>query len=61
MVYLQILNIVVLYSKTLLFIHPICNSLHLLTPNSQCIPPPPPLPLGNQKSDLYVCDSVSVL
>ena len=34
----------VLYSKTLLFIHSIYNSLHLLTPNSQFIPSPPPHP-----------------
>ena len=30
----------VLYSRTLMFIHSICNSLHLLTPNSPSIPPP---------------------
>ena len=29
-----------LYSRTLLFIHSIYNSLHLLAPNSQSIPPP---------------------
>ena len=29
-----------LYSRTLLFIHSICNSLHLLVPNSQSIPLP---------------------
>ena len=33
-----------LYSRTLLFIHPVDNSLHLLIPNSYSIPPnPPPL------------------
>lgn len=31
-----------LYSRVLLFIHSICNSLHLLTLNSQTIPLPPP-------------------
>ena len=31
-----------LYSRTSLFIHSIYNSLHLLTPNSHSIPPPPP-------------------
>ena len=31
-----------LYSRTLLFIHPMFNSLHLLIPNSQSIPPHPP-------------------
>ena len=29
-----------LYSRTLLSIHSVCNSLHLVTPNSQSIPPP---------------------
>ena len=29
-----------LYGRTLLFIHPIYNSLHLLIPDSQSIPPP---------------------
>ena len=32
------------YSRTLWFIHSLYNSLHLLTPNSQSIPPPPPPP-----------------
>ena len=50
----------VLYSRTLLFIHSTCNSLHLPTPNFQSIPLPPPLPLGNHKSVLYICQSVSV-
>ena len=27
----------------ILFIHPICKSLHLLTPNSPSFPPPPTL------------------
>ena len=31
---------IMLYGRTLLFIHPIYNSLHLLIPNSQSIPPP---------------------
>ena len=35
-----------LYSRTLLFIHSKCNSLHLPTPNSQSIPLPPPPPLA---------------
>ena len=47
--------------RTLLFIHSKCNSLHLPTPNSQFIPFPPPLPLGIHKSDLYICESVSIL
>ena len=39
MVYHRILNIYpVLYSRTLLFIHPIYNNLRLLTPNFQSIP-----------------------
>ena len=35
----------VLYGRTLLFIHPTYNSLYLLIPNSQSLPPHP-LPLG---------------
>ena len=60
MVYYRILNIIpVLYSRTLLFTHPIHNSLYLLTLNSYSIPSPPRLlVLGNHKSeelvDLYV-------
>ena len=59
MVYHRISNIVpcAIYSRTLLFIHSICNSLRLLTPNSQSVPPRPPLPLGNHKSVLYVGDT----
>ena len=36
----------VLYSRTLLFIHPIYTSLPLLIPNSQSFPPPPSSPLA---------------
>ena len=36
----------VLYSRALLFIHALHNSLHLLTPNSQSIPLPPPSSLA---------------
>ena len=36
----------VLYSRTLLFIHSIYSSLCLLTPNFQSIPPPPHSPLA---------------
>ena len=50
-----------LYIKTLLFIHYKCNSLHLPTLNTQSIPLSSPLPVGNHKSDLYVCESISVL
>ena len=42
-----------LYSKTLLFIHPMYNNLHLLIPNSQSFSPLPPYPLSNHKSILY--------
>ena len=38
------------YSRTLFFIHSMYNSLPLLISNSQNIPPPLPLPLGNHKS-----------
>ena len=48
------------YTVGTLFIHSIYNSLHLLNPNSQSILPSPLLPLGNHKSILYVCESVSV-
>ena len=47
-----------LHSRTLLFIHSICNSLQLLIPNSQSIHPPSLLPLGNRKSVIYVCEPV---
>ena len=50
----------VLYIRTLLLIHSKCNSLHLPNPNSQSISLLPSLPLGNHKSDFYVCESVSV-
>ena len=41
-VYHTILNIVpCVYSRTLLFIHPLYKSLHLLIPDSQSIPPLP--------------------
>ena len=35
------LELLVLYSRTLLFIHPRYSSLHLLIPSSQPFPPPP--------------------
>ena len=38
-VYHRILNTLVLYSKTLFFIHLVYNGLHLLIPNFQSIPP----------------------
>ena len=38
----------VLYSRTLLFIHSLCNSLHLLMPNFHSIFP---VPFGNYQSD----------
>ena len=45
MVYYRILNIVpMFYSRTLLFIHPLCNSLYLPTSNSRCFPPLPQPP-----------------
>ena len=37
------------YSRTLLFIHAIYSSLHLLIPKSQSIPSPVLLSLGNHK------------
>ena len=50
-----------LYSRTLLSIHPMDNSLHLLITSSQSFSHPNPLPLGNHKSVLYVCESAFVL
>ena len=44
-----------LHSRASLLLHSKCNSLHLPTPSSQSIP------LGNHKSVLHVCESVSVL
>ena len=39
------LSFPVLYSRTLLFMHPLCNSLPLLIPNSHSFPPPRSSPL----------------
>ena len=44
-----------LYNRTLLFIHSVYNSLHLLISNSHSISPSPFSPLGNHKPVLYVC------
>ena len=47
MVYYRILNIVpCAISRTLVFLHPTHNSLHLLIPNGQCFPPHPFSPLA---------------
>ena len=54
------------YSSLCYTVGPCCllyskySSLHLPTPNSQSILLSP-LTLGNHKSDLYVCEAVSVL
>ena len=59
-VYCRIVDIVP--SCTLLSMHSIYYSLHLLTPSSQSVPLPNPLsPLGNHESTVYVHESVSVL
>ena len=59
MVYHRILNVVpMLDSRTLLFIHPIYNSLPLLIPNSHSILPSPAL--WQTQSVPCVCKSVSV-
>ena len=50
----------VLHSRTLLCIHPIYASLHLLIPDSQSCPPPLPLCLGHHQSALCLCESVSL-
>ena len=41
MVYYRMLNIVPWAAQEDLFTHSLCDSLHLLIPNSQCIPPSP--------------------
>lgn len=46
--------------RGLIAYHPKFSSLHLLTPNSRCIPLPS-LPLGNHKFILYVLECVSVV
>ena len=56
-VYPRRLYVTVPYSRTLL-IYSTGNSLHLPTPHAQSIPLP--LHIGSHKSDLYVCESVSV-
>ena len=52
----------VLHSRTLLPVLSKCDSFHLPTPNSRSIPllPCPPA-VGNHRSVLYVCESVSDL
>ena len=50
----------VLYNRTLLFIHPIYNNLHLLISNSQLFPPPTPSCLAST-SLFSMSESVSVL
>ena len=45
-----------LNSRTLLFVHHIYNSLHLLTPNPQSISFPTSIPFDNHKSLLYAHD-----
>ena len=44
--FVYLIDCFVFHSSTLLFIHSICKSLHLLIPNFQSIPPPPPSPLA---------------
>ena len=58
MVYHRIMNIV-LYIRTLLFIHSKWKSLHIHTTSNHPSPSPPPL--GSHKSVFYVYESVSVL
>ena len=59
MVYHRILNVPVLYSRTMLFIRLVYDSVHLLNPNFLSISPPSP-PFGKPESVLCVCESVSV-
>ena len=53
------INIPVVYSRTMLSIHPIYNSLPLLVPASQSCPSPTPCSLGSHKSVVDVWQSVS--
>jgi len=55
--YHRIVNVVPYAIQWDLFIHSLCNRLHLLAPHPHATPLPPPLPLGKRKSVL----SVSVL
>ena len=60
-VYYRVFNVAPcpIYSRTLLLIHPICNSLYLLIPNSQPILPHPRSLLVT--TNLFsVCDSISI-
>ena len=59
MVYYRILNVPVLYCRTMLFICLVYDSLHLLIPNFLSISPPSP-PFGKPESVLCVRESVSV-
>ena len=43
----------VLYNRTSLLIYCKCNSLHLLTPNTQCILSPPHFCLGNKSVEHF--------
>ena len=47
-----------LWSRTLLLIQSVYNSLYLLIPNSQSPHSAPPNPLGKHKPVLYVCEPV---
>ena len=51
----------VLYRRTLLSIHSVCNSLHLTNPKLSTHLSPSPLPPGNHKSAIYISESVSLL
>ena len=60
MIYHRMLNIVlVLYNRTLMFIHFAYSSLPLMIPNSQSVPPPLPQPMATM-SVLSVCEPASV-
>ena len=50
-----------LYSRTLLFMYFIYNSLYLLIPNSKFIPSPSAIPFGHCKVFSYMYQSVYVL
>ena len=61
MVYHRIVTIVpVLYSRTLLFIHPLYNNLHLRIPNPRSFPPHPSSSLPATKSVRHMCFVVCI-
>lgn len=55
MVYHRLNAIPCAVQRAFLLIHFVCNSLHLLSPNSESIPPPPRPTLEAHACSLWVC------